>query len=240
MGEDDGFDDADDPTQAFARVEDRLASVHGEVTLLRAAIEGLTAARENIEIPDYEPTLERTEKILVALAQRIDPIAKSPALAMTPDNMAGQIASAATAARREDARLVAEARSALDQTTRELGNRLASARRGDEQNRWLYLFGGGGLVLGMLLWAALAGFVARTMPTSWHWPERMATRTLAAPTMWDAGRHLMMTDSPDTWAGVVAAVKLAGDNREPIDACRRSATRAKKPVRCTIEVKAGE
>src|SRR3546814_20918780 len=34
----------------------RLASVHGEVALLRAAIEGLTAARENIEIPDYEPT----------------------------------------------------------------------------------------------------------------------------------------------------------------------------------------
>ena len=46
MGEDDGFDDADDPARAFARVEDRLASVHGEVALLRAAIEGLTAARE--------------------------------------------------------------------------------------------------------------------------------------------------------------------------------------------------
>ena len=38
-----------------------------EVSLLRAAVEGLTAARENIEIPDYGPTLERTEKILVCL-----------------------------------------------------------------------------------------------------------------------------------------------------------------------------
>src|SRR3546814_17149729 len=58
--EDDSFGDADDPALAFTRVEDRLASVHGEVALLRAAIEGLTAARENIEIPDYEPTLGRT------------------------------------------------------------------------------------------------------------------------------------------------------------------------------------
>src|SRR3546814_4020764 len=51
------------------------------------------------------------------------------------------------------------------------GNRLASARRGDKQNRWLYIFGGGGLVLGLLLYAVLAGPIARIMPTSWRWPE---------------------------------------------------------------------
>src|SRR3546814_7452791 len=116
--EDYSFGDADYPALAFSRVGDRLASVHGEVALLRAAIEGLTAARENIEIPDYEPTLERTEKILIALTQRIDPIAKSPLLSMTPDAMAGQIATAASGARREDARLVAEARAGLNQAAR--------------------------------------------------------------------------------------------------------------------------
>src|SRR3546814_6341960 len=57
-------DAGDDPALAFARVEDRLASVHGEVGLLRAAIAGLAATRESIEIPDYEPTLARTEKVL--------------------------------------------------------------------------------------------------------------------------------------------------------------------------------
>src|SRR3546814_3185903 len=55
-----------------------------------------------------------------------DPIAKSPLLSMTPDAMAGQIATAASGARREDARLVAEARAGLDQAAREIGNRLAS------------------------------------------------------------------------------------------------------------------
>src|SRR3546814_13332062 len=62
--EDDSVGDADDPALAFARVEVRLASVHGEVALLRAAIEGLTAASENTEIPDYDPRLGRTEQLL--------------------------------------------------------------------------------------------------------------------------------------------------------------------------------
>src|SRR3546814_14324838 len=168
----------DDPAAAFDRLR-------GEVSLLRSAIEGLTAARESIDIPDYEPTLERTEKILAALTQRIDPIAKSPLLSMTPGSMANEIVTAASGARREDARLVAEARAGLDQAAREIGNRLASARRGDKQNRWLYIFGGGGLGLGLLLYAVLAGPIARIMPTSWRWPERLATRILDERRLWE-------------------------------------------------------
>lgn len=163
MDEDDGQSE-DGAARAFEQLT-------REVSLLRAAVEGLTAARESIDIPDYQPTLERTEKILVALAQRIDPIAKSQLLSMTPDSMASQIVAAATAARRKDARLVAEARAGLDQAAREIGNRLASARRGNEQNRWLYIFGGGGLVLGFLFYAVLAGPIARSMPQAGTGPS---------------------------------------------------------------------
>src|SRR3546814_10511692 len=84
--------------------------------------------------------------------------------------------------------------------SREIGNRLASARRGDKQNRWLYIFGGGGLVLGLLLYAVLAGPIARIMPTSWRWPERMATRILDERSLWDAGQRLMQTAAPESWA----------------------------------------
>lgn len=214
-----------------------FAQLGREVSLLRAAVEGLTAARENIEIPDYEPTLARTEKTLLALAQRIDPIAKSPALAQTPDQMAGQLASAASAARREDARLIAESRTALDQATREIGNRLASARRGDEQNRWLLWASLGGVALGLLLYAIMAGPIARMMPASWHWPESMATRALGEQSAWDAGQRLMQTAAPESWGMIVAAAPLAEGNREAVQACREQAGKAKKPVRCTIEVK---
>src|SRR3546814_6133608 len=87
--------------------------------------------------------------------------------------------------------------------SREIGNRLASARRGDKQNRWLYIFGGGGLVLGLLLYAVLAGPIARIMPTSWRWPERMATRILDERSLWDAGQRLMQTAAPESWALIV-------------------------------------
>lgn len=151
--------------------------------------------------------------------------------------MASQIATAATTARREDARLVAEARAGLDQVAREIGNRLASARRGDEQNRWLYIFGGGGLVLGLLLYAALAGPIARSMPTSWRWPERMATRVLDERGAWDAGQRLMQAAAPESWSVIVAASPLSDTNRKAVQACRERAEKVKEPVRCTIEVK---
>ena len=112
----------DDPVAAFERLR-------GEVSLLRHAVEGLTAARESIDIPDYQPTLERTEKVLGVLAQQIAAMRKSPALSMDPAHMAGEIATAAIGARREDQRLITEARTALDQAAREIGSRLASARR---------------------------------------------------------------------------------------------------------------
>ncbi|MBL4793714.1 MAG: hypothetical protein JKY97_12415, partial [Citromicrobium sp.] len=45
-------------------------------------------------------------------------------------------------------------------------------------------------------WAFLPGLVAREIvPTSWQWPERMATRVLAEATPWDAGQHLMASAS---------------------------------------------
>ena len=68
--------------------------------------------------------------------------------------------------------------SGLDKAAREIGNRLASARRGDEQNRWLVWAGLGGVVLGMLLYALAQIPLALLAPTSWRWPERLATRVL--------------------------------------------------------------
>jgi hypothetical protein len=233
MDEDNYRDEAqtgDDPQAAFEQLR-------GEVALVRLAVEGLARARESIDIPDYQPTLANTEKILLALTQRVDAIAKSPAMTLTPENMGGRLNAAVAEATRELRNQVQATDTVLKGAARDLSGLVASARRGDEQNRWLIWTGFGGVVFGILLYALIAGLIARAVPDSWQLPERMATRALAEPTMWDAGTHLMQRASPASWEGIVAAANLARDNRETIEACRTSATKAKKAVRCTIEVK---
>jgi len=229
MDEDEGQGE-DGATRAFAQLG-------REVSLLRAAVEGLTAARESIEIPDYEPTLERTEKVLGILVQQIDGVRKSPAMTLTPEKLGERVNASVASATGELRNLVHTTKSTLDSAARDLSGLVVSARRGDEQNRWLLWSGLSGMALGMLLWAVFAGIVARVMPNSWHWPERMATRTLAEPTMWGAGQRLLARASPASWEVIIAADPLADENREAIEACRISALKVRKAVRCTIEIK---
>lgn len=214
-----------------------FAQLGREVSLLRAAIEGLTAARDSIEIPDYEPTLERTEKILVALVHQIDGLSKKPAMTLTPETMGQRLNASVADATRELQHQVQSAKSAMAGAAHDLQAMVVSARRGDQQNMWLLWTGLGGLVLGLLLYALMAGPIARLAPASWQWPERVATRVLGEPTAFDAGQHLMRAANADGWSAIVAAANLAKDNRETIDGCREQAARTKKTVRCTIEVK---
>src|SRR3546814_2409021 len=85
---------------------------------------------------------------------------------------------------------------------------LASARRGDEQNRWLVWDGLGGVVLGMLLYALAQIPLALLAPTSWRWPERLATRVLDEGSPWEAGQHLMQTAAPESWGVIVAHAQI--------------------------------
>jgi hypothetical protein len=211
-----------------------------EVSLLRAAVEGLTAARENIEIPDYEPTLARTEKVLEILVQQVDAVGKRPAMMLTPESMGQRLNASVADAARELHNQVQATDTVLKGVARDLAGLVASARRGEEQNRWLYMFGGGGMVLGLLLYALMAGPIARLAPARWQWPERVATRVLGEPTEFDAGQHLMRAANAEGWRMIVASASLAKDNREAIDRCRKQATRARKVVRCTIDVKAAK
>ena len=230
---------ADEDDQGGADAAEAFEDVRAEVTLLRRAIERLTAERAEVAEPvDYSETLGRMSNNINAIAQRVDALTKGSAQAMTPDHIAGRIVAASSDARRSDQQIIAEARAGLDQATRQLVGMVVSARRGDEQNRWLAGAGAGGLLVGMVLWAALAGPVARAMPEGWHWPERMAARTLDLP-MWGAGQRMMNIAAPESWRAVVADDRIVTANRDTIEGCRKLATKTGDIVRCTIRVGAG-
>src|SRR3546814_376186 len=206
----------DDPQAAFEQLR-------GEVALVRLAVEGLARARESIEIPDYQPTLANTEKILLALTQRVDVIAKSPAMKLTPETMGERVNASVASATGELHNLVNSTRSDMSEAARELRGLIGTTRARWQQDRWLFWIGLGGVVLGILLYALLAGLIARAMPDSWQLPERMATRALAEPTLWDAGPHLMQRASPASWEGIVAAAHLARAKPETSQPLRAAA-----------------
>ncbi|RXZ35644.1 hypothetical protein EO081_03015 [Sphingomonas desiccabilis] len=176
---------------------------------------------------------------ITATAQRVDMLVKSPMLAMTPEQLAGRITAAASTARQEDRQTIATARTGLEDVTRQLHGYVVSARRSDEQNRWLMWSAIGGIVVGMILWAVFAGIVARAVPASWQWPEKMAARSLDLP-MWEGGQRLMRASAPDAFASIAAGDRIVTANRKALEACRKRADRKAVTVRCTVNVGANQ
>lgn len=226
-------DEGDEAARAF---ED----LRGEVTLLRRAVERLLAGGNGeVEAPDYSETLGVIANNITATAQRVDALVNSPALALTPEELNRQIVEAGTAGRHEDSRVIAAARQVIEEVATKLGRQLDSHVMADDQRRRLWRVGLACIVAGMVLWAIVAGPVARSMPTNWLLPERMAARSLRMP-MWEAGQRLMRAGNAQAYAGVLAGNRLMVANRKTLRACRRQAAKAEKTVRCTIEVGVGE
>ncbi|WP_341713216.1 DUF6118 family protein [Erythrobacter sp.] len=220
----------DPAAEAFARLE-------GELALMRRAVQHLAAERADIVIPDYGATLTDMAKRMGAIDGSLKSMAGHPAMQITPDSIGNRIAAAAEAARRSDQDRITQARSDLSHAAQEMRSVTAHARIAVEQRQQLYQVAGGALLAGILLWSFLPGTIARAMPESWYWPERMAARMVGAVSRWDAGARLMQSDSPEAWQALVQAADIQRDNRDAIDACRKTAATSQQPVRCTVKIR---
>ena len=240
----DDIQDGGDPAEAFDRLRAVVERQDRELALLRRAVEGLAAERAHIDVPDYSETLGRMQQGVDATADQIavinDVIARSPALAITPEQMAQRIAAAGSVARREDQAAFAKAGEDKARVMADLRVIAGSAwNRHDQKNRQLR-FGLGGVTIGILAWAILPGLVAREVaPAGWQWPERLAARTLHL-SMWDAGRRLLIADSPRNWNAMVDGWNIIQENSGEIKKCRKVAIKSRDTARCTIKIDAEE
>lgn len=217
--------------EAFARVE-------GELALLRRAVERMAVERAELpEQPDYSETLAGMVQKIDATLQRADALVAAARDGATPRHVVDRIVAAGGDARAEDRRTIATAAAELKDATRVLQGVAVSARRADEQNRWLMRTAIGGTVAGMILWAALGGMIVRATPDSWRWPEKMAARALDMP-MWGGGQRMMQAASPGAFAALAAGDRIVAANREALEACRKRANRTHEEVRCTVNVEA--
>jgi hypothetical protein len=213
--------------------------MRGELALLRRAVEGLAAERSGQDMPNYTETLGVLQQGVNTAGENIARIGQflkaAPALAMTPEQMAQRIAAAGNAARREDQAALAKAGEDKAGVMAELRAIAGSAwTRADQKNRQLW-FGLGGVVAGLVLWAILAGPIARAVPESWQWPEKMAARSLRMP-MWEGGQRMMRVASPDAFAAIVAGDRIIAANREALAACRKRANKAHDGIRCAVKL----
>ncbi|MGY4396445.1 hypothetical protein ACVWZA_001625 [Sphingomonas sp. UYAg733] len=213
--------------QAFARLDGRIA-------LMSRAVEHLAAERASIDIPDYSATLGQMNIRLAAIAQGLAGIAEKPAMLLTPEGLAMRMDAAAEKSRRTDSATLREAREDHQEAARIIRDLVGVLRDKHEQLKHLLWAAGGGVLAGCLLWSFLPGVVARTLPQRWHMPERLARHMVGEPTLWEAGTRIMRADSPTAWQAIADAAEMRRDNRETIDTCEQAASKAKRPVRCTI------
>ncbi len=227
------------PEAAGDPAVEAFACLEGELALMRRAVQHLAAERADIVIPDYGTTLTDMAKRMGAISESLKGMAGHPAMQMTPDSIGNRIAAAAESARRTDQDRITQAREDFHHAAQAMRSVTAHARTAAEQRQQLYHVAGGALLAGILLWSFLPGTVARATPDSWHWPERMAARMVGESTRWDAGARLMQSESPEAWNALAQAADIQRDNRDAIDACRKSAASSRQPVRCTVRIRAG-
>jgi len=146
--------DPDGEAQDAAAVAFEL--LREEVALCRRAVAGLAAERASIQIPDYSKTLNQMASALNTMSKQLDALSEKPALALTPERWTYQIAAAGQDVRRTEQYTLDRAQAGFEKVAQELSARLASARQGDQQHKWLIRAGIAGILLGAVLGLSLA------------------------------------------------------------------------------------
>ena len=222
-------DTGDAAAEAFEALRAEVAAIGRSVAQLAAG---------KVDGPDYAPTLGAISHNQMVAAQRLEVLAQSPNLSLTPAAIGKQVERVVADMRVGERQTLDGVRRELEAAAKMITGKLASARDRDDQTMWLWVSGAGGALAGMLVWLAITGPIARELPASWQLPERFAANTMGA-SMWEAGKRLMAAGDRNMWSSVIADEQMIADNMEMITACRKAAIKEGKAVRCMIKIRSG-
>ena len=227
MTDDDELDDSNDAERAF----DRLRR---EVALTLAAVKGIAAGRNEIEIPDYSETLAQIQDTQGKIRREIAFIANAPALKTSVADWGSEMARSSASARSEDHRALLDARSAFERAAKDVGMMLGSAREAARQENWLIWSGVAGMVLGAAI-AVGTNMLWHGIEDQFRSPEQHAADVLGMDQM-DAGVHLIQAASPAVWQDLLLGGQIVAKNRALIRRCQKFARQ--KDVRCLLRIPA--
>jgi hypothetical protein len=184
-------DDDGDAVRAFEALREEVAALRRGVELVYR--QGQQAVPD---MPDYSPTLGAMAKTLTAVGSRLDAMEAHPALRLTPDLHAREIAAGVRAARNEASDSAAAATRRLQEAAQELGEMIGAVRTATEQRQWMIIALATGAALGFLAWWPL---VAVLPWGGGHW----LAATLIGGGPWRAGGALMREADTVTWERMV-------------------------------------
>lgn len=207
---------------------DAFDDLRDEVAALRAVIEQLPKRFRVAKGPDYSLTLS-------GMHQTLERIERHPAMLVTPQRYGAELLSSIEATRREFANDWLSALRSVQETSESLNRYAGRLRTRDAQLKAVIYAAAGGLGAGVVLWAIIAGPIARAFPMSWRVPERMAAATLNAD-RWAAGSRLMESVNPAGWKTVVIASRLWSHNQKSLEVCLRAADKEQKAQSCEVIV----
>lgn len=204
-----------------------------EVALLNVAVAGLAA--ERVPAPDYSETLGEIAKGVSVAVGRLGKVMTSPSYALSPADLARQIAAAGEEARRQDRAALHQAQEALQRSARDLEGWIDRARLASLQNWRLLQAVLAGVIGGAVLSASFPVIVAQAAPEKWAWPEKRAARVLHRD-MWPAGERLLAVADLQRWQELRTAQRIVEQNRDVLARCVAAAQEAKSTRRCLISV----
>ncbi|PXA77563.1 hypothetical protein DMC25_23075 [Caulobacter sp. D4A] len=204
-----------------------------EVALLNVAVAGLAA--ERAAAPDYSETLGEIYKGLSVVGARLGKVMASPALALSPAEVARQIAAAGEEARRQDRATLNQAQEGLRRATGDLDAWVDRARLASVQNWRLVQAAVAGLLVGAVLGVLLPNVVARAAPERWAWPEKRAAHVLRRD-LWSAGERLLQTADAGRWRDSRIGGRIVAQNRQALAVCAKRAAASKSKRSCVTRL----
>jgi hypothetical protein len=220
--------EGDPAAKAFIEMRNALAG-------MTMVVNKMAGEWNALEIPDYTETLGKMATNFEALAEQLEGMSSKPALELTPEALAKQIAAAGAVARKAEQESLASAMETFVKLGSEMAGFRASARTENEQNKWVLGFGGLCLAFGLIAATVLPGRIYRAMPESWLWPEKAAANVLSMD-MWDAGERLQAVADPKRWEVRMAIEAATLGEEKRITACLTTADRTRKSQECKVVI----
>lgn len=231
------------PTDNLAALDEfsdaaiEFAAMSRKLALVLAAQEGFAVRLQELHGRDYTDDLSKIHARQDEVGKALKALTETPAMQVSLNEVTAGIERAGESVRAKDQQALMQGQAAFIQAAQDMKKVVASARSAVAQKQWLAGAAGGGLLLGMILFAILPGVIARSMPATWLWPEQRAMQAMGLDG-WQAGDRLMRVSNPDQWKARGQAIALMNANEVAILKCWKRSLQAKGAVQCSIDVHA--